>query len=106
MFTTISLIAWLVITIVIAIAEIMRRKRVFFLLIKKYKKGKIIMALPAAIKNLIGKTVKLKTLNASYKGKIDEVEDEWVKIVDKDGGEFFVREDMIMAISVKPATNN
>ena len=56
------------------------------------------MALPVIIKDLVGKDVRIATLTSVYKGKLTEIQDEWIKLVLKNGKEFFVKEDMITSI--------
>lgn len=76
------------------IAKIIKRN------IKKRRKVK--MALPIMINNLINRQVMLSTLNGSYKGRVAEIENEWVKIVKqtkKGEVSYFIKEDMITSIT-------
>lgn len=69
-------------------------------IIKKRRKAK--MALPIMINNLINRQVMLSTLNGSYKGRVAEIENEWVKIVKqtkKGEVSYFIKEDMITSIT-------
>ena len=103
-FTTLYILIFLIIALVVAIAEASRVKKFAFLLIKKRGVKVDKMSIPF-ISDLIGREVKVITVGKSYKGKIDELQGDWVKIVSeskKGLNEFFVKEDMITGIIVKP----
>ena len=93
-----------ILPIIVAIAaeEALRRRRNFIFarnIIKK-KKGASKMALPNMVKEITGKQVQITTLSASHRGKVADVQDEWIKLVLKNGREVFVKEDMITGILV------
>lgn len=68
------------------------------------KKEKKSMSMPQMIRDLVGKDVQVNSISSLYKGKLTEVDDEWIKVTKttKKGAvcEFIIKGDMINAISV------
>lgn len=82
--------------------EALRKRKVLYLIIKrlnKKKRGIKEVTLPTMIKELIGKNVKITTLSAVHRGKVVDIQDNWIKIILKNGKEYFVKEDMLTGIS-------
>jgi len=93
-----------IIAMIIADAWNRKRKRRFFYLttrrVRKKAEGANNMAQSIMVKELIGKNIKLATINKRVKGKVAEITDDWVKVVLKNGKEHMVKEDMIIWITV------
>lgn len=56
----------------------------------------------AMLEDIIGKTVNVWTINQSFRGVVDGVEGEWIKIVaeTKKHTEYILKTDMITSITV------
>jgi len=79
------------------------KKKWLQLRIKKKKSGGSKMAIPAFVKNLIGKQVLIRTIGAVEIGIISEVQENWIKLVDKKDLATFVNHEMIVSIEEMPA---
>lgn len=89
-------------TTIIAEQENLRQTKFFFHHIKQSKKGDKQIPLPSMIRNLINRQVKVTALTCSYTGKIESIDNNWIRIkqTTEGGKEYYIKDNTITSIKL------